>query len=101
MNLLYNYITNNKSPLARISSERGPLSCRGRDCSGWTTCNVRAEVPRESRPKGYLPAFLRIRYAWDRGLGFSPEAAPSWDASALFQRTRLGQGPAGTHKKQD
>jgi len=40
MNLLYNYITNNKSPPARISSEGGPLSCRnvrGRCCGGWTT----------------------------------------------------------------
>jgi len=65
------------------------------------SCNVCAKVPRESGPEGYLGAFSGVWYAWDRGLGFSPEAAPSWDASALFQRTRLGQCPAGTCEKQD
>jgi len=31
----------------------------------------------ESGTSGYLRAFSGARYAWDRGLGFSPEAAPS------------------------
>ena len=51
-------------------------------------CNVHAEVPWKSGPKGYLGAFLEVEYTWDRGLGFSLEAAPSWDASALFRRTK-------------
>jgi len=38
----------------------------------------------ESRTKRYLGAFSEARYVQDRGLGFSPEAAPSWDADALF-----------------
>ena len=40
MNLLYNYITNNKSPPPCISSERGPPSCRnarGRGCGRWNS----------------------------------------------------------------
>jgi len=48
----------------------------------------------ESGTKRYLGAFLGARYAQDRGLGFSLEAAPSWDASALFWKD---QGPARTH----
>jgi len=31
----------------------------------------------ESGIERYLRVFLEARYAWDRGLGFSPEAAPS------------------------
>jgi len=42
----------------------------------------------ESRTKGYLEAFSGTGYTQDRGLGFSPEAAPSWDASALFQEDK-------------
>jgi len=33
-------------------------------------------------------------YARDRGLGFSPEAAPSWDADALFRMDKAGPGPS-------
>jgi len=31
---------------------------------------------------------------WDRGLGFSLEAAPSWDANALFRMDRAGPRPS-------
>jgi len=48
----------------------------------------------ESGTNGYLGVFLGARYARDRGLGFSLEAAPSWNASALFQEDL---GPAGMH----
>jgi len=34
--------------------------------------------------------FLGAGYARDRGLGFSLEAAPSWDADALFQMDKAG-----------
>jgi len=47
----------------------------------------------ESRIKRYLGAFLGARYAQDRGLGFSPEAVPSWDASALFRIDKGGPWP--------
>ena len=33
-------------------------------------------------------------YARDRGLGFSLEAAPSWDADALFRRDKAGPRPS-------
>jgi len=49
----------------------------------------------ESGTDGYLGAFLGAGYAQDRGLGFSLEAVPSWDAGALF---RKDQGPAGTRE---
>jgi len=44
--------------------------------------------------KGYLGAFLGAGYARDRGLGFSPEAAPSWDADALFRMDKAGPRPS-------
>jgi len=44
----------------------------------------------ESGTNRYLGAFLGAGYARDRGLGFSPEAAPSWDADALFRRDKAG-----------
>jgi len=49
---------------------------------------------RESRTEGYLGAFLGAGYARDRGLGFSPEAAPSWDADALFWKNKAGRRPS-------
>jgi len=49
----------------------------------------------ESRRNGYLGAFSGARYA-DRGLGFSQEAAPSWDADALLLEDKVGQGLART-----
>ena len=51
---------------------------------------------RESGTEGYLGAFSGAGYARDGGLGFSPEAAPSWDADALFRMDK-----AGTREKQD
>jgi len=33
-------------------------------------------------------------YTQDRGLGFSLEAAPSWDANALFQMDKAGPRPS-------
>ena len=45
---------------------------------------------RESGTEGYLRAFSGARYARDRGLGFSPEAVPSWDADALFRMDKAG-----------
>ena len=45
---------------------------------------------RESGTEGYLGAFSGARYARDRGLGFSPEAVPSWDAAALFWMDKAG-----------
>jgi len=42
----------------------------------------------ESGTKGYLGAFLGAGYVRDRGLGFSLEAAPSWNSSALFQEDK-------------
>jgi len=47
----------------------------------------------ESRRK-YLRAFSGAGYARDRGLGFSPEAAPSWDANALFRMDKAGPRPS-------
>jgi len=44
----------------------------------------------------YLGAFLEAGYTQDRGLGFSPEAAPSWDANVLFRMDK-----AGTRENQD
>jgi len=38
--------------------------------------------------------FSGAGYAWDGGLGFSPEAAPSWDADALFQMDKAGPRPS-------
>ena len=76
-------------------------------------CKGRPEVPRKRMPKsgkqdkGYLGAFLGAGYARDRGLGFSPEAAPSWDADALFQMDKAGPWPSrdaretGLKRKQD
>jgi len=53
----------------------------------------------ESRPEGYLGVFLGARYVWDRGLGFSPEAAPLWDSSALFWENKAGPWPSqNTHE---
>ena len=46
------------------------------------------------RDKGYLGAFSGVGYAWDRGLGFSLEAAPSWDADALFRMDKAGPRPS-------
>ena len=46
------------------------------------------------RDRRYLGAFLGARYVQDRGLGFSPEAVPSWDASALFQMDKAGPWPS-------
>jgi len=46
------------------------------------------------RDKGYLGAFSGAGYARDRGLGFSPEAAPSWDADALFWMDKAGPWPS-------
>jgi len=37
----------------------------------------------------------------DRGLGFSPEAAPSWDADALFQKDKAGRRPSLDAQEQD
>jgi len=54
---------------------------------------------RESGPKSYLGVFLGAGYAWDRGLGFSPEAAPSWDADALFWRDKAGPRPSQDARK--
>jgi len=57
----------------------------------------------ESGTKGYLRVFSGATYARDRGLGFSPEAAPSWDASALFQEDKAQPGCMRTRlrRKQD
>jgi len=67
-------------------------------------CKICAEVPRERVPKhgkaGQSDTSERSQgagYARDRGLGFSLEAAPSWDADALFQKDKAGLGPARTH----
>ena len=46
------------------------------------------------REKGYLGVFSGAGYARDRGLGFSPEAAPSWDADALFRMDKAGPRPS-------
>ena len=46
------------------------------------------------RDKGYLRVFSGARYARDRGLGFSLEAAPSWDADALFRMDKAGPWPS-------
>jgi len=46
------------------------------------------------RDKGYLGAFSGAGYAWDRGLGFSLKAVPSWDANALFQMDKAGPWPS-------
>jgi len=48
---------------------------------------------RKSRRK-YLGAFSGAGYTWDRGLGFSPEAAPSWDADALFRMDKARPRPS-------
>jgi len=39
-------------------------------------------------------------YAQDRGLGFSLEAAPSWDADALFQMDKAGPRPSQDAREQ-
>jgi len=44
--------------------------------------------------KRYLGAFSGAGYTWDRGLGFSPEAVPSWDADALFWMDKAGLRPS-------
>jgi len=44
----------------------------------------------ESGIKRYLEAFSGARYARDRRLGFSLEAVPLWDASALFWMDKAG-----------
>jgi len=44
--------------------------------------------------KGYLGAFSGTGYARGRGLGFSPEAVPSWDAGALFRMDKAGPRPS-------
>ena len=48
---------------------------------------------RESGAK-YLGVFSGAGYARDGGLGFSPEAAPSWDADALFRMDKAGPRPS-------
>ena len=59
------------------------------------------------RDKGYLGAFSGAGYAWDRGLGFSLKAVPSWDANALFRMDKAGPRPSqdmqeqGPKEKQD
>jgi len=68
-----------------------------------TYCKVRAKVPWErvlKRGKAGQAdtVFSGARYIWDRGLGFSPEAAPSWDADALFQ---MDKAPAGMRENRD
>ena len=55
----------------------------------------------ESGKKGYLRVFLGAGYTRDRGLGFSPEAAPSWDASALFWEDKAGLRPSQDMWEQD
>ena len=56
----------------------------------------------ESGTSGYLGAFSGAGYARDRGLGFSPEAAPSWDAGALFQvrMDKAGRRPSWDAQEQ-
>ena len=44
--------------------------------------------------KGYLGAFSGAGYVRDGGLGFSPEAVPSWDADALFRMDKAGPRPS-------
>jgi len=46
------------------------------------------------RDKGYLGVFSGAGYARDRGLGFGLEAAPSWDADALFWMDKAGPRPS-------
>jgi len=65
-------------------------------------CQVCAEVPWEwvqkrgkAGQKGYLEAFLGAGYVQDRGLGFNPEAAPSWDANALFRIDKAAKAQPG------
>ena len=53
----------------------------------------------ESGTEGYLGVFSGAGYTWDRGLGFSPEAAPSWDANVLFRMDKAGPGCARTGTK--
>jgi len=55
---------------------------------------------RESGTKGYLRVFSGARYMQDRGLGFSLEVVPSWDASALFQEDKAGPRPSQNVQKQ-
>jgi len=47
----------------------------------------------ESGTEEYLGAFSGAGYMQDRGLGFSPESVPSWDADALFQKDKAGPWP--------
>jgi len=54
----------------------------------------------ESETSGYLRAFSGAGYAWNRGLGFSPEAAPSWDADALFRMDKAGPRPSRDAQEQ-
>jgi len=55
----------------------------------------------ESETKGYLRAFPGAGYARDRGLDFSLEAAPSWDASIRFQEDKAGPRPSRDAQEQD
>jgi len=64
-------------------------------------CKVRAEVPWERVLKrGKVGQVDTLEHSWepgmckDRGLGFSPEAAPSWDADALFWEDKAGRRPS-------
>jgi len=59
-------------------------------CRGTTGTGAEAW---ESGTKGYLGVFSGARYMQDRGLCFSLEAAPSWDAGALFQKDKAASGP--------
>ena len=44
--------------------------------------------------------FSGAGYAQDGGLGFSPEAAPSWDADALFRMDKAGPRPSRDAREQ-
>jgi len=50
----------------------------------------------EARGSGakYLGVFSGAGYARDGGLGFSLEAAPSWDVDAVFQMDKAGPRPS-------
>jgi len=54
----------------------------------------------EKRDKGYLGVFSGAGYARDGGLGFSPEAASSWDADALFRMDKAGPRPSRDAREQ-
>jgi len=55
---------------------------------------------RESGTSRYLRVFSGAGYTWDRGLGFSLEAAPSWDANALFRMDKAGRDARETGLKE-